>query len=698
MRKRTVIAALVFALLLSGIFRIKVFAAEVEISPELQNAPETEAEAEAEEALLTQEDVVYPIGYPDGGGITDISLFVKPPVAGVEANKSTPQIACSAYTVSDCSGTWQDSKYYATGDPFPFTFEEGKKYYICATLEAMQGYFFKKGTQQGDTGIDANKYDFDGTIAIQGGDASIEYAGIFDYGDKSYMRLWITVSAVADSRTTYTVKFFYYDQSGMHQFGSTQTVTGDTKTVSTPSPGPQVDGWTFTGKWNRAYDGPPVWNFDSPVSDGASKDYKGNYYLNLYADFEPWNTRAAVYDSTSGKEGAGGTVRYVSLMGAGEDSKELKQTWSTGLLYGNGAYQLYEAVPDEGFAFVKWVRVPKGGSAAASANEELPAFTDYQDYGFDHVVKYIPQSDGETVYAVFRSGKENSNGDGSGDTETGEIEIKEPVAVTGITMKSSAEVPAGKSVSLGAKVLPANADNQRITFTSSALKVATVDKDGVVKGIVTGDAVITAVTEDGKKKATCKVHVLFSDVTDKKLANFEAIYSLVDREVIAGFKNGEYFAPNDPCTRAQVVLFMWRAAGKPSPKSTKLTFADAAEIEKLAPQYKQAILWGSEKGFVKGFTSGKNKGKFVPNDPCTRAQIVLFLYRFAGKPAVGSVNVTFTDKATIAALAPDYTKAVNWAFSKKITQGYKVSGGYVFRPNVNCTRGECATFLYRQVK
>ena len=279
------------------------------------------------------------------------------------------------------------------------------------------------------------------------------------------------------------------------------------------------------------------------------------------------------------------------------------------------------------------------------------------------------------------------------------IPKKAPIRVTGVSLgKETIELPATQSTALHAVVLPENATDPSLTFKSSAPDIASVDKNGVVTGHRIGTAVITATSVDGGKKASQRVRVLFSDVTNRKLANFEAIYSLVDRNVIAGFKNGEFFAPNDSCTRAQVVLFMWRAAGKPQPAASKLNFADAAEIEKLAPQYKQAILWGSEQGFVKGFTSGKNKGKFVPNDPCTRAQIVLFLYRFAGKPAVNNVKVTFTDKAEIASLAPDYTKAINWAFSKKITQGFKVSGGYEFRPNVNCTRGECATFLYRQIK
>ena len=277
--------------------------------------------------------------------------------------------------------------------------------------------------------------------------------------------------------------------------------------------------------------------------------------------------------------------------------------------------------------------------------------------------------------------------------------IEDDIPVEGFEIKENEiEIPATKTFALTPVFTPENATNKNITWTSSNTKAATVDENGVVTGKTVGKTTITAVTEDGNFKDTCEVNVLFSDVTDKSKANFEAIYYLVNKGVIAGFKNGEYFAPNDECTRGQVVLFLWRAAGKPKPKTSTLTFKDAADIEKLGPQYKQAVLWGNENGVVMGFTSGANKGKFMPNDTCTRAQIVLFLYRFAGMPATKATKLTFKDTPEIEKMAPAYTKAILCAVEKKITTGYKVSGGYAFKPNQNCTRGECATFIYRAVK
>ena len=182
------------------------------------------------------------------------------------------------------------------------------------------------------------------------------------------------------------------------------------------------------------------------------------------------------------------------------------------------------------------------------------------------------------------------------------------------------------------------------------------------------------------------MRVLFSDVTNKNLAAYDAIYNLADRGIVKGY--GSYFDINGKCTRAQFVLFLWRYAGKPAPKSTNLKFNDAAEIKKLAPDYANAIAWGSEQGIVMGFTSGAKKGQFRPNDPCTRGQVVTFLWRYKKSPAAKSGAKTFPDVPKTHV----YYKSIMWASSYGITTGF--SDG-TFRPDTNCTRGQCVTFLYR---
>ena len=155
----------------------------------------------------------------------------------------------------------------------------------------------------------------------------------------------------------------------------------------------------------------------------------------------------------------------------------------------------------------------------------------------------------------------------------------------------------------------------------------------------------------------------------------------IDWAVEKGITNGvssNMFAPNDPCTRAQIVTFLWRAAGSPAPKSMS-SFTDVP----ADAFYAKAVAWAVENGI----TSGTGEGKFSPNATCTRAQAVTFLYRASGSPAV-SGSAEFSDVATNAY----YADAVAWAAKKGITTGI---GGGLFGSDNDCTRGQIVTFLWR---
>ena len=148
-----------------------------------------------------------------------------------------------------------------------------------------------------------------------------------------------------------------------------------------------------------------------------------------------------------------------------------------------------------------------------------------------------------------------------------------------------------------------------------------------------------------------------------------------------GITNGvssNMFAPNDPCTRAQIVTFLWRAAGSPAPKSMS-SFTDVP----ADAFYAKAVAWAVENGI----TSGTGEGKFSPDATCTRAQAVTFLYRASGSPAV-SGNSAFTDVAADAY----YAAAVTWAEKNGVTGGI---GGGLFGSNNNCTRAQIVTFIWR---
>ena len=155
----------------------------------------------------------------------------------------------------------------------------------------------------------------------------------------------------------------------------------------------------------------------------------------------------------------------------------------------------------------------------------------------------------------------------------------------------------------------------------------------------------------------------------------------VDWAVENGITNGvssNMFAPDDPCTRAQIVTFLWRAAGSPAPKSMS-SFTDVP----ADAFYAKAVAWAVENGI----TSGTGEGKFSPNAICTRAQSVTFLYRASDSPAV-SGSAEFSDVSTTAF----YADAVAWAAKKGITTGI---GGGLFGSDNDCTRSQIVTFLWR---
>ena len=142
------------------------------------------------------------------------------------------------------------------------------------------------------------------------------------------------------------------------------------------------------------------------------------------------------------------------------------------------------------------------------------------------------------------------------------------------------------------------------------------------------------------------------------------------------------FNPDGICTRAQAVTFLWRAAGSPAPQSSAMPFTDVP----AGSYYYDAVLWAVENNITKG-TSATT---FHPDMNCSRAQIVTFLWRAGGSPAV-SGNSAFSDVASDAY----YAAAVAWAEKNGVTGGI---GGGLFGSDNNCTRAQIVTFIYRAMK
>ena len=181
------------------------------------------------------------------------------------------------------------------------------------------------------------------------------------------------------------------------------------------------------------------------------------------------------------------------------------------------------------------------------------------------------------------------------------------------------------------------------------------------------------------------IRVTFRDATVVPFADvptdayyYHAVQWAVRHRITYG-TSATTFSPDEPCTRAQTVTFLWRAAGRPAPTSSEMPFTDVVK----GSYYEKAVLWAVESGITKG-TSATT---FSPNATCSRAQFATFLWRSQGMPAAGTTN-PFTDVPTNAY----YTSAVLWAAEHGITEGTTPT---TFSPDEVCKRAQTVTFLYR---
>ena len=167
----------------------------------------------------------------------------------------------------------------------------------------------------------------------------------------------------------------------------------------------------------------------------------------------------------------------------------------------------------------------------------------------------------------------------------------------------------------------------------------------------------------------------FSDVSTSAYY-YDAVKWAQEKGITGGIGNG-LFGPNQPCTRAQIVTFLWRAAGSPEPKAMS-SFADVS----TDAYYAKAVAWAVENGI----TTGTGDGKFSPDATCTRAQSVTFLFRAIGK--LVDSKAEFSDVLTDSY----YANAVAWAVENGVTNGI---GDGLFGPDNSCTRAQIVTFLFR---
>lgn len=228
--------------------------------------------------------------------------------------------------------------------------------------------------------------------------------------------------------------------------------------------------------------------------------------------------------------------------------------------------------------------------------------------------------------------------------------------------------------------------NKEATCTESGYSGDTVCNDCLVT-VKTGSEIdaLGHVYYEGKCLRCSRIDPTesFSD-TSGLIKNYRtAIAWAAENDIASGYRqpDGTYkFYPNNMCTRAHVVTFIWRANGSPEPHSANNPFRD---VSSSSPFYK-AILWAAERGI----TTGYSDGTFRPDNPCTRAHVVTFIWRSEGEPTYS----TRAELSDVGGLNADFTKAIYWAAEKGITTGYYDG---TFRPNNICTRAQVVTFIYR---
>ncbi|MCR4673048.1 MAG: Ig-like domain-containing protein [Lachnospiraceae bacterium] len=279
------------------------------------------------------------------------------------------------------------------------------------------------------------------------------------------------------------------------------------------------------------------------------------------------------------------------------------------------------------------------------------------------------------------------------------------IPVTDVSLADS-EAVAGDTFQMTAAVLPADADDQTITWSLEDYHDDDYDIDrasidpatGILTANSAGNVTVVATSVDGGIIAKCNVKILFQDMTNKSSAFYKAIYWAVDEGITYGVqdKSGYFliFGEGRTCTRAQMVTFLWRLAGEPEPTGNSgVTFADVTEKD-ASKYYYKPVLWAAEEGITVGTKQKDGTYLFKPQDPCLRRQAVMFLWRMAGQPKEEWTvepfeDVPYNDGKNI------WYDPVMWAAQNNITTGVMGAGKRVFNEGNECLRRQMVTFLYR---
>ncbi|MBS4879887.1 MAG: S-layer homology domain-containing protein [Firmicutes bacterium] len=301
-----------------------------------------------------------------------------------------------------------------------------------------------------------------------------------------------------------------------------------------------------------------------------------------------------------------------------------------------------------GYSFDGWYTAAEGGTAVTTDTVFDKATTIYA-----HWTRNSSGGSHTTYYPVNTPVK----------SEGGSVVVSQKSASKGSAVTVTVTPESGYQVS---SVQAVDKDGKKLTLTDKG--------DGKYTFVMPGSKVeVSASFAQVQKPEEASP---YRDVS-KDSYYYDAVQWASDKGITNGVADG-VFAPDWVCTRGQIVTFLWRSVGSPAPKTAEMPFADVAEDA----YYAQAVLWAVENGITKG----TSETTFSPDQTCTRAHAVAFLYRLAGSPAV--TGNSFQDVAADAY----YNAAVAWAVQQGITNGTSET---TFSPNETCTRAQIVTFLYR---
>ena len=363
--------------------------------------------------------------------------------------------------------------------------------------------------------------------------------------------------------------------------------------------------------------------------------------------------------STTGGSTTGGSTTGGSTTGGGETSDEYTITFN-----GNGGApsaanmttvgkklsSLPTATHSGSYSFAGWYTATSGGNQITTAYEFSADTTVYAHWTYTGGGGSYSGGSSTSTYPVSTPNK----------VENGSVVVSPKNASEGDTVTVTVEPDSG--------------------YTLDGLVV--IDKNGnELKLTEKGDGQYTFIMPAGKVeiKASFIKEIETSPFTDVKIDAYyyEAVKWAQEKGITSGIGDNQ-FGPEQSCTRAQIVTFLWRAAGSPAPKGAAAGMTDVVS----GGYYEKAVAWAIENGI----TTGTTTSTFSPDATCTRAQAVTFLARALNAKAASAAE--FSDVPTDSYFAD----AVAWAAANGVTEGI---GGGLFAPDNDCTRGQIVTFLWR---